>query len=123
MTRLRLASATAVAYIVVVFGGTLVQFALSGGAFTLRFSLSQPAVWLAAVLAGLVAWGLWRQYKWAWWLGMAAGGYQLFRVSAPMVERFSFSRPPAFGPLLVAGLLLVFLILLFPSQVRASCNR
>ncbi|BAL25649.1 hypothetical protein [Azoarcus sp. KH32C] len=123
MTRLRLASATAVAYIVVVFGGTLVQFALGGGAFTLRFSLSQPAVWLAALLAGLVAWGLWRQYKWAWWLGMVAGGYQLFRVSAPMVERFSFSRPSAFGPLLVAGLLLVFLILLFPSKVRASCNR
>jgi len=121
--RLRLASVTAATYLVVVLGGTLVRFANTGDAFTLRFSLTQPATWIAAFIAAIVAWGLWRHYKWAWWLGVAAAGYQLFRVLSWIVGHFSFSRPPGFGPLLVTVLLLAFLVLVFPSNVRASCNR
>ena len=122
-TRLRVASVTAIAYLTVVLGGTLIHFARTGDAFTLRFSLTQPGTWIATFIAALVAWGLWKQYKWAWWLGVGAAGYQLFRVGSWIVGHFSVSRPPGFGPLLVTALLLAFLVLLFPSNVRASCNR
>lgn len=123
ITRIHLAAATAVAYSVVVLGGTLVRFALTGDAFTLRFSFSQPATWIAGLVAVLVAWGLLKHYRWAWWLGMGAAAYQLYRVGSWIVDHFSFSRPPAFGPLLVGLLLLTFLVLAFPSHVRASCSR
>lgn len=123
ITRIHLAAATAVAYSVVVLCGTLIRFALTGDAFTLRFSFSQPATWVAGVTALLVAWGLWKHYRWAWWLGMAAASFQLYRVGSWLVDHASFSRPPAFGPLLLAVLLLSFLALAFPSRVRTSCSR
>jgi hypothetical protein len=123
ITRIHLAAATAVAYSAVVLGGTLTRFALTGDAFTLRFSLSQPATWIAGLIALLVAWGLSKHYRWAWWLGMGAASFQLYRVGSWIVDHFSFARPPAFGPLLVAVLLLTFLVLAFPSRVRTSCSR
>lgn len=123
LTRTHLAAATAAAYAALVMSGTLIRVMLTDEAFTLRFSLTQPLTWLVGVIALLVAWGLVKHYRWAWWLGMAAAAFQLYRVVSPMVEHFAFSRPPAAGPLLVAGLLLGFLVLAFPAQVRASCSR
>lgn len=123
ITRIHLAAATAVAYSAVVLGGTLIRFALTGDAFTLRFSFSQPATWIAGLVAILVAWGLMKHFRWAWWLGMGAAAYQLYRVGSWIVEHSGFSRPPAFGPVLVAALLLSFLVLAFPSHVRTSCSR
>lgn len=123
LTRIHFAAATAAAYAAVVLGGTLIRFALTGDAFTLRVSLSQPATWIAGLVALLVAWGLVKHYRWAWWLGMGAAAFQLYRVGSWIVEHVGFSRPPPAGPLLVAGLLLGFLVLAFPSRVRASCSR
>ena len=108
---------------VVVLGGTVIRFALTGDAFTLRFSLSQPATWIAGLIALLVAWGLSKHYRWAWWLGMGAAAFQLYRVGGWIVDHLSFARPPAFGPLLVAVLLLSFVVLAFPSRVRTACSR
>jgi uncharacterized membrane protein (DUF2068 family) len=85
--------------------------------------LSQPATWIAGLTALLVAWGLWKHYRWAWWLGMGAASFQLYRVGSWIVDHFGLSRPPAFAPLLVAVLLLTFLVLALPSSVRTSCSR
>ncbi|WP_286164394.1 hypothetical protein [Azoarcus sp. DN11] len=123
ITRIHLAAATAIAYSIVVLGGTLVRFALTGDVFTLRFSFSQPATWIAGLVAILVAWGLLKHFRWAWWLGMGAAAFQLYRVGSGIFDHFSFSRPPASAPLLVAGLMLTFLVLAFPSHVRTSCSR
>ena len=122
-TRVRAASLVAIAYVVVALGGTLVHFASSGDAYTLRVSLTQPATWIACLLAALVAWGLWQRFAWAWWLGVAAAVFQLFRLGTWLVAHFSISRPPGLGVALVVFLLLAFLILLLPARARASCSR
>lgn len=123
ITRIHLAAATAVAFSAIVLGGTVIRIVLSGDALMLRFSFSQPLTWIMGLIGILVAWGLLKHYRWAWWLGMGAAAYQLYRVGSVLVEHFSFARPPAFWPLLIALLMLTFLVLAFPAHVRTSCSR
>jgi hypothetical protein len=122
-TRIRIASVIALAYLAVVLGGTLVHFANTGDTYTLRVSLTQPATWLASIVAAVVAFGLWRRYRWAWWLGVGAAAFQLFRLGAWLAEHYSLSKLPGASAALVGLLLIVFLAMLLPSKVRASCNR
>lgn len=122
-SRVRAASLVAVAYLALLVVGTLVHFAGSGGGAALRLSFSQPVTWLTAAVAVVIAWGLWQRYAWAWWLGIAAAGYQLFRLGGWLVDHFSFSRPPGWRVMLVFGLLVAFLVLLLSPKARVSCNR
>lgn len=121
--RLHLAAAAAAAYAGFVLVGTVVRFALSGDGLTLRFVFAQPLTWLVGLVGVVVAWGLLSRFSWAWWLGIVAAAVQLYRVAAPIIEHTSFTRPPPLVPVLVAALLLTFIVLVFPSHVRASCSR
>ena len=123
ITRIHLAAATAAAFSAIVLGGSVIRIALSGDALMLRFSFSQPLTWIMGLIGILVAWGLLKHYRWAWWLGIGAAGYELYRVGSVIVDHFSFSRPPAVWPLLIAVLMVTYLLLTFPSHVRTSCSR
>lgn len=123
ITRIHLAAATAAAFAAIMLVGTVIRFAFWDDSLVLSFKFAQPLTWLMGLTGVVVAWGLLKHYRWAWWLGMGAAAYELYRVGSVIVDHFSFSRPPAFWPLLVAVLMLTFLILAFPSHVRASCSR
>lgn len=122
-TQLRLASLCAVAYGAVIASGIIHRFQLTGSFRALAHSLSQPPVWIALLLAALVAWGLWKHYAWAWWLGVAAAGYQVFRIVSWYVMGRHFWRVPGFPTLLALGLLLTMLVLLFQRKARAGASR
>ena len=123
ITRIHLAAATAAAFAAIMLVGTVIRFTFWDDSLVLSFKFAQPLTWLMGLTGVAVAWGLLKHYRWAWWLGMAAAAYELYRVGSVLVEHFSSSRPPASWPLMIAALMLTFLILAFPSHVRASCSR
>lgn len=123
ITRIHLAAATAAGFAAIILVGTVIRFTFWDDALVLSFKFAQPLTWLMGLTGVIVAWGLLKHYRWAWWLGMAAAAYELYRVGSVLVEHASFSRPPAMWPLLIAVLMLTFLVLAFPSHVRASCSR
>jgi translocator protein len=86
-------------------------------------SLAQPALWMALLIAALVAVGLWRRYAWAWWLGIAAAGYQIFRIASAHVHMRGFGHVPGFATLIALALLVLVLVLLLPRTSRRGCNR
>jgi hypothetical protein len=118
-----LACLAAAAYAGVTASGPLIRLAGSTGAVTLRLNLHHPLTWLVVVLAALVAWGLWRRYRWAWWLGLAGALVQLFRMGRALILQGGPLRLPDFGVLLPAGLLLALVLLLLTRPVRTACGR
>jgi hypothetical protein len=122
-TRVLLACLLAIAYLVILLSGSLVHIAGSGDGFMLRVNARYPLTWAAAIVAGIVAWGLWQRYSWAWWLGVAGALVQLFRLGRAHIMHASLAKPPSLYVLLLAGLLVVFLVLLFTAPARAACSR
>jgi benzodiazapine receptor len=112
----------AIAYVFLTVSGSLVNFSGSTEALMLRVNFRQPAVWLVAIIGTVVAWGLWQRYSWAWWLGLAAAAFQLFRMGQWLVGH-GFSRLPGWHFLLMAGLLIAFVVLLLTQPARAACSR
>lgn len=121
--RAKLASCVAITYIFIVLGGIILHFLNTGGVYTLKFSLLLPSTWGATLLSGVVAWGLWDHFRWAWWLGIVAVLFQLIRMSFWLSQRFSLDDLPGFGTLLVFALLIIFLVLLILPATRALCKR
>ncbi|CAL95237.1 hypothetical membrane protein [Azoarcus olearius] len=119
----RLAALVAVVYVLLVLGGSLVRIALTGDFFSLRLNFVQPVTWLVCILGLLIAWGLWRCYAWAWWLGLGAVCFQLYRFGSWVVANYSLSHLPGSNVLLALFLLLVFLLLLLLPGTRAACSR
>jgi translocator protein len=78
---------------------------------------------MALLIAALVAVGLWRRYAWAWWLGIAAAGYQIFRIASAHVHMRGFGHVPGFATLIALALLVLVLVLLLPRTSRRGCNR
>src|SRR6478609_10651770 len=121
--QVRLASFSAAGYALLGIVGILYPLAHSGNFRVLRAALSHPPVWLAILIAALVAWGLAGRRAWAWWLGVIAAGYQLAMLL------FAYVRGPALGHLprpwvLIAMVLLALvLILLLPRRSRLACSR
>lgn len=121
--RLYLALLVAVVYLVLVPGDSLFRAALSGDALTLRVSFADPLSWLIMALILLVIFGVWKRYAWAWWLGVAAAGFQLVRLGMWVVQHYSLSRLPGEFTLLVLGLLVTFLVLMLSPGMRMACRR
>jgi translocator protein len=119
----RVASVIAVTYVVVALGSALLHFSSGGHAYTIRFNTTHLILWLEAILAIIIAYGLWQRYSWAWWLGIGAAAWQLFRLGSRIFKHFSLSHPPGAITLFIAALLIGFLVLLFQSKTRTSCNR
>lgn len=122
-TQARIASLVAIAYVLVVLGGSLVRVALTGDFFSFRVSFAQPVTWLVCLAALVIAWGIWRCYAWAWWLGLAGVCFQLYRFGNWLIANYGFSHLPGSGVLLVLILLLLFLLMLLLPGTRAACSR
>lgn len=117
-----LASLSAAAYAVLVVSGIFMAFGRSGNFVALLHGLSRPGIWIAFVIAALVAWGLLKRYAWAWWLGAIAAAFQLFRIVSWYVQG-PIGRVPGTYTLLAFGLLTLLLVLLVQRRVRTACTR
>jgi benzodiazapine receptor len=122
LTHLRLAAFCALAYGLLLVSGILHHFQRTGSLRALVRGLSQPWVWVALLIALLVMYGLWRRYAWAWWLGLLAAAFQVFRILSPYVQAGG-SRFPAASTLVALVLLLLVIVLLLPRKARLASNR
>lgn len=122
-TPLRLASLSSAAYGLLVVSGIVYHFQRTGSFRALGASLSQPAVWVVLLVAVLVAYGLWKRYAWAWWLGLGAAGFQLFRIVSAWMQGRAFPRLPGFATLLGIAILLLIVVLLLQRKARLGANR
>jgi hypothetical protein len=118
----QISSLLVAAYVAVVVGGTLLHFANTGDVYTLKYSFTRPATIIAMLVGVIVAFGLWRSYAWAWWLGLIAVGVQLYRFGPWFAERLVNDQVPI-GSWLIAFLLVAFLALHLTKAVRKSCSR
>ena len=118
----KLASLVAAAYVLMVVGGMLLHFFNTGELGTLKYSLMLPATLAAIFVGGLVAFGLWHRFVWAWWLGLAAVGIQLIRFGSWFIDRLSVGNAPL-ASWVIALLLLAFLLLLLSKATRQQCTR
>lgn len=120
---LRLASLCSAVYAALVVSGVVHHFQRTGSLRALARGLSQPGLWVVVLVAGLVCWGLWKRYAWAWWLGVAAAGYQLFRILSVYVQGPAFGHLPRPSVLVAVILLLLILALLATRKARLGANR
>ncbi|MEC5398310.1 hypothetical protein [Uliginosibacterium sp. H1] len=118
----KISSLLVTAYVAVVGGGTLLHFVNTGDVYTLTYSFTRPATIIAVFVGVLVAFGLWRSYAWAWWLGLVAAALQLYRFGPWFAERLADGQVPT-GSWLIAFLLLAFSVLHLTKSVRKSCSR
>ena len=121
-TQIRLASLTSAAYGALLASGIVYHFQRTGSFRALANSLAQPPVWVALLLAAIVTFGLWKRYAWAWWVGVAAACFQLFRIGDAWFDR-GLSRMPGVPTLIALALLALLLVLLLPPGSRRGCNR
>lgn len=121
--QLRLASACAAAYGALAVSGVIHHFQRTGSLRVLVRGLASPDLWVVLVVAGLVAWGLWQRYAWAWWLGLAAAGYQLFRIGSGYLHSPMFGQVPRASVLVSITLLLLIVVLLLQRKARLGASR
>lgn len=119
----KIASSAAAFYVIFILGGIFVHYFITGEAYTLRYSLTLPSVWAASLVGLAIAWGLWNQFNWAWWLGLAGASYMLLRVIWRILEFLSQGIPMKLGVITVLILMLGFLIILLLPTTRRQCVR
>lgn len=111
----------AFAYVALVLGGIFVHYAVSGDNSTLRYSLSQVSTWLVTVVGLAAGAGLWRHYRWAWWLGVVAAYvnvfFMLFWLGRHVLTHFQLTV------YLVLGLQLAFLWTAARRATFLLCSR
>lgn len=122
-TQLRLASVCAAAYGALAVSGVIHHFQRTGSLRALVRGFASADLWVVLLIAGLVSWGLWQRYAWAWWLGLAAAGYQLFRIVNGYVQSPVFGHVPRPSLLLSFTLLLLMVVLLLQRKARLGANR
>jgi len=103
--------------------GSLLQISASTEAFSFRLAFTQPLTWLVLALSLLAAWGIWKHFAWAWWLGLIGGVVQLGRLLYWALHRFDLNHLPGDGVWLVFGVLVTFLVLMVLPAVRLACQR
>ncbi|TAN49282.1 MAG: hypothetical protein EPN21_12550 [Methylococcaceae bacterium] len=121
--RAQFASYIALAYIFVMLGGILLRYLNTGDVYTLKFGLMLPSTWGVTIVSGVVVWGLWHRFRWAWWLGFASALFQLVRMSSWLSHHFSAASLPGGGVFFVLGLVFTFLVVLVLPGTRAACTR
>lgn len=122
-TPLRLASFCSATYAALAVSGVVHHFQRTGSIGALLRGLSSPYVWVVVLVAILVAVGLWKRYAWAWWLGLAAAGYQLFRIVVSYVQSPAFGNLPRASTMVSIVLLLAIVLLLVTRKARLGANR
>jgi len=122
-TRILIAAAVAVAYVVVAVGSSLLNISANSDHLSVNLSFNQLTNWLIAIVGLLIAIGLCGRYAWAWWLGLAASAFQLYRLVSRVWAQNSLNHLPGTHVFLLFGLLFAFLLLLISPKAMASCNR
>jgi uncharacterized membrane protein (DUF2068 family) len=122
-TQLRLASLSAAAYAALAVSGTVHHLQRSGSLPAFVHGLARPSLWLLLLVAVVVAWGLWNRQVWAWWLGVAAAGWEVYVILAGYAHSRTFGHLPRPATLLALGLLLFMLALLFQRKARAAASK
>lgn len=118
----KLSGLLAATYVAVVLGGIFIHFLNTGDIYTLLYSLTLPATLISTILGAVVAFGLWREHSWGWWLGLTVGALQLFRFGHVVLARLKDDSVPV-SAWLVGFLLLAFLVSLLTPAFRESCCR
>jgi len=118
----QLPSLLAATYVAVVLGGIFVHFVNTGDLHTLRYSLTLPATLIATTLGSVIAFGLWQEHAWAWWLGLVVVSLQLLRFGPWLLAHIN-KGSVQIGSWLIGFLLLTFLVSLLTPAVRKSCSR
>lgn len=118
-TQIRIASLATATYGALLVSGIVHHFQRTGSFRSLVHGFSQPHILIALLVVVLVTYGLWKRYAWAWWLGVAAAGYQVFRIASAN----GLSRMPGTATLIALALLLLVIVLLLPRRSRLGCNR
>jgi hypothetical protein len=121
--QIRFASLAAAIYGAVLVSGIVYHFQRTGSLRALVQSLANPGVWIALLVSALVTYGLWARQSWAWWLAIAAAGYQSVRIVLAHVQGRGAGHLPGFATLLALALLLLIIVLLLPRKARLGCNR
>ena len=117
--QIRIAALATAMYGALFVSGILHHFQRTGSFRALVRGFAQPHVWIALLIVVLVTYGLWKRHAWAWWLGIAAAGYQVFRIASAN----GLSRVPGTATLIALALLLLVIALLLPRRARLGCNR
>lgn len=120
---LRLASLCSATYAALVVSGVVHHFQRTGSLRALVRGVSSPWLWVVVLVATVVAIGLWKRYAWAWWLGVAAAGYQLFRIVASYVRSPLFGDLPRASTMVSVVLLVAILVLLSTRKARSGASR
>ncbi|MBL1457348.1 MAG: hypothetical protein COA34_005700 [Methylophaga sp.] len=115
----RLAGIIAIIYAITLMGGIFVHYLISDNLYTLQYSLSLPKTWIAFFTALIIGWGLIKLYRWSWWLGLAAGIYQLFGISSSALKiLLSEESLPAMMIIFIVLIISFLTLLLLPSVRR-----
>ncbi|NML48594.1 hypothetical protein HHL11_32930 [Ramlibacter sp. G-1-2-2] len=118
---LRIAALCAFAYAALCIAGLVTHFQHTGNFGALLHGLLRPEVGLVFAIALLVGIGVWARYAWAWWVGLAAAVFQIYRIT---IGYWHAGRiPHAFAVLLALALLIAFLVLVLQRKARLACNR
>ena len=122
LLRAQTAGVVAAIYVLVVFGGMVLRSFRTGDLATFQYSLMLPNTIGALLVGSLVAWGLWKRFLCAWWLGLFAVAFQLYRFSGWLVPSLGNGFPPLTS-WIIGTLLIVFLWALLTKETRRSCSR
>ena len=83
------------------------------------FALRQPQPLATTIVCLLLGFGLWRQYRWAWWLGISAAVVQLGRI----IELWAISPSVATDNLISQAFVISFLVIIALPSTRRLCVR
>lgn len=119
----QIAGLVSVTYVLFFFGGIFIHYFTSGEAYTLKFSLMLPSVWAAALGGLAIGWGLWHQYRWAWWLGLIGVLLQLIGSFRHLIRLTSINIIPSVGVIVVLCLFIIFLTLMLLPTTRKQCTK
>lgn len=117
----KFAGLIAVTYVCFFFGGIFVHYFISGEIYTLEYSLMLPRTWVTAVVGLVVGWGLWSQYRLAWWGGLVSVIFQLFGVTNHVIKLNSNNIFPSFSVIIVFLLLAIFFVLILLPETKKQC--
>ena len=123
LTQLRLAALCAFAYALLCVSGLVHHFQRTGSLRSLLHGLMQAQLWVVLVIALLVIFGLFGKKAWAWWLGVGAAGFGVYRIASAYVQGSGFGHVPGAWTLIALALLLAMLVLLMPRKARLAANR
>ena len=121
--RAKIAAIIAIAYVVVILSGIILNFIKTGQLYTLKYSLLLPATWLAIIISSVTAWGLWQHFRWAWWFGFSASLIQLARMALWLQSQQELNISPSFSVILALFVVALFFVITAFGGVRNLCVR